>query len=188
MNPEKRFYLREMEKLVLEPINAVRREINYLEEAGFLKAAREGKKKLFKVNKNFPFYSELKKIIYSSIGVGDYLKENLVEIENIDFAFIYGSVAKDEETVLSDIDMFLVGTVSERKLHKVVSDLEEYIGRDINYTLMSKQEFNKRRKNNDPFVRRILKENKIMLKGALNIRGYATSRANTRPKTKGKSL
>lgn len=169
INPGKSFYVREMEKLIHEPINAIRRELNNLEKAGFVKARRDGNRKLFRVNKEFPFFSELKKIIYSTIGIGDFLTEHIEAIQNMEFAFIYGSVAKDEETVKSDIDIFLVGSISEKNLHKIISDLEEHIGRDINYTLMSKQEFDKRQKENDPFIMRILNEDKIMLKGKLNV-------------------
>jgi predicted nucleotidyltransferase len=165
MNPNESYYAREIEKLIHEPINAVRRELGYLKKAGFLKVKRDGNRKLFRVNNGFPFISELKTIIYSTIGIGDYIKEHIETIENIEFAFIYGSVAKDEETATSDIDIFLVGKISEKKFHKIISDLEERIGRDINYTLMSKQEFEKRRKEDDPFIKRILNENKIILKG-----------------------
>lgn len=165
LNPEKSFYIREMEKLINEPINGIRRELKNLQKAGFLKVRRDGNRKLFRVNNGFPIISELKTIIYSTIGIGDYLKEHIENIEDIEFAFIYGSVAKDEETATSDIDIFLVGKISEKKFHKVISDLEEHIGRDINYTLMSKQEFEKRRKENDPFIKRILNESKIILKG-----------------------
>lgn len=65
LHPEKSFYVRELEKLLQEPVAAVRRELGYLEEAGFLKSRKAGNLKYFEVNKDFPIYPELKKIIYS---------------------------------------------------------------------------------------------------------------------------
>jgi len=169
MNPNKSYYTREIEKLIHEPINAVRRELGYLKKAGFLLVEKDGNRKQFRVNERFPFYVELKKIIYSSIGVGDYLNEHFGKIEEIELAFIYGSVAKNEETSVSDIDIFLVGEISEKRLHRIIRDLEETTGREINYTIMSKQEFNKRKRKKDSFIKRILKEEKIILKGKLNV-------------------
>jgi predicted nucleotidyltransferase len=170
INPEKQFYTREIAKLTGEPLSAVRRELGYLEKAGLLKSHREGNLKYFTVVKEFPFYPVLKKIIYSTIGLGDYLRNRLEDSESIGLAFIYGSVAKNEETEKSDIDLFVVGEIEEEELHGLVSEVEREIGRAINYILMAKNEFRERRKKGEPFLRRIEGEEKLMLKGNLN--GY----------------
>lgn len=164
-NPKKAFYTREVAKLSGEPLNAVRRELGYLEKAGLLKAHREGNRKYFEVVKEFPFFAELKKIIYSTIGLGDYLRNMLKDSSSIELAFIYGSVAKGEERKNSDIDLFIVGKIDEDGLHKLISDIEKEIGREINYTLMTREEFTKRIKRGDPFIGRVLKEEKLVLKG-----------------------
>ena len=165
-NPERAFYTREVAKLTGEPLNAVRRELGYLEKAGLLKSYRQANLKYFKVIKEFPFLPELKKIIYATIGLGDYLKNKLADSESIDLAFIYGSVARNEETERSDIDLFVVGKIEEKELHKLVSEIEREIGREINYTLMAKKEFTQRRKRGEPFVRRLGSEKKLLLKGS----------------------
>lgn len=123
-NPERRFYTREIAKLTGEPLSAVRRELGYLEKAGLLRPHKEGNLKYFEVVKEFPFYPELKKIIYATIGLGDYLGNRLKDSESIEVAFIYGSVAKNEETKKSDIDLFVVGEVEEEELQGLVSDIE----------------------------------------------------------------
>jgi len=168
-NPDKEFYLREVEKLVDEPVNAVRRELGHLEKAGFLKSQRRGKLKYFRVDKSFPFYPELKRIIYLTVGLGDYLKGRFKGSEKIELALIYGSVAKDEESERSDIDLLVVGEIKGRDLHKLVSEIEHDIRREIDYVLMTKEEFNQRLKNDDPLIKRILREKKLILKGNLNV-------------------
>lgn len=168
LHPEKSFYIRELERLTGEPVAAVRRELGYLEEAGFLKSRKEGNLKYFKVNKDFPIYPELKKIIYSTIGFGDYLKKKLHGFDSIDLAFIYGSVARNDENIQSDIDLLAVGSADHNNFHKTVSDIEKETGREINYTLMTKQEFEDRLKKKDTFLTRIVREEKILLKGTLN--------------------
>jgi len=168
-NPERQFYTREIAKLTGEPLNAVRRELGYLEKAGLLKSHREGNLKYFTVVKQFPFYSELKKIVYSTVGLGDYLKNTLKDSDLIELAFIYGSVAKNQERARSDIDLFVVGEIEEEELHKLVSAIESEIGREINYTLMAKREFTERIQRGEPFIKRIEREQRLMLKGKLDV-------------------
>jgi len=168
-NPERRFYTRQIAKITGEPLNAVRRELGYLEEAGLLKSHKEGNLKYFAVIKEFPFYLELKKIIYSTVALGDYLRNRLKDSELIELAFIYGSVARNQETEKSDIDLFVVGEIEEEELHGLVSDIEKEIGREINYTLMTKKEFDERRHRGDAFLRRVMREKKLVLKGNVDV-------------------
>jgi len=168
-NPERQFYTREIARLTGEPLNAVRREIGHLERAGLLKSHREGNLKYFEVVKDFPFYPELKKIIYSTVGLGDYLRDRLKDSSQIDIAFIYGSVAKNQEGKKSDIDLFVVGEIEEEELHGLVSDIEREIGREVNYTLMTKKEFKERDNRGEPFIKRVEREEKLMLKGKLDV-------------------
>ncbi len=169
MNPDRTFYIREIARLTGEPLNAVRRELGYLEKAELVKSHREGTLKHYSVNKEFPFYTELKKIIYATVGLGDYLTAKLPNPEQIELAFIYGSVARGEETANSDIDLFVVGDIDEAVLHNLVSQIERDTGRSINYTLMARKEFDMRIINGEPFIKRVMAEPNIILKGNLNV-------------------
>ncbi len=164
-NPERRFYTREIAKTTGEPLNAVRRELGYLEKVGLIESHKEGNLKYFRVVKEFPFYPELKKIIYCTVALGDYLRDRLKDSESIELAFIYGSVARNEEMAKSDIDLFVVGGIDEEELHGLVSDIEKEIGREISYVLMTKREFNERKDRGEPFLKRITGERKLVVKG-----------------------
>ncbi|MBF8303824.1 MAG: hypothetical protein HW399_199 [Dehalococcoidia bacterium] len=168
-NPDRAFYVREIARLTGEQINAVRRELHYLEKAGLLKSSTRGNQKYYLVVKEFPFYPELKKIIYATIALGDYLRSEISNSREIEMAFIYGSVAQNEETEKSDVDLFVVGEISEDALNRIVLEIENDISRQINYTLMSRQEFNNRRERAEPFIKRVLAEKKILLKGDLDV-------------------
>jgi predicted nucleotidyltransferase len=168
-NPDRSFYIREISRLTGESLNAVRRELGYLEKAGLLKSHREGNLAYFEVDKGFPFYSELKKIVYATVGLGDNLRDKLKNSDAIELAFIYGSVARDEEVEKSDIDLFVVGEIEEDELHKLVSDIEGGIGREINYALMARAEFDERVAKGEPFLKRVLGEKKLLLKGSLDV-------------------
>jgi len=168
-NPDQAFYTRQIAKLTGEPLNAVRRELDHLEKAGVVKSYREGNRRHFSVVREFPFYAELKKIVYATVGLGDYLTSRLKDAKQIELAFIYGSVAKNQETSKSDIDLFVVGEIDEEELHQLVSEIEADIGRSINYTLMTRSEFDERRKKGEPFLKRVMAEEKLMLKGKLDV-------------------
>ena len=62
-----------------------------------------------------------------------------------------------------------MGQIEEAELHKLVSDIEKEIGREINYTLMTKKEFRERSNRDEPFIKRVEREEKLMLKGNLNV-------------------
>jgi predicted nucleotidyltransferase len=169
MNPENDYYLRQVSRLTGEPISAVQRELGSLEKGGILEYQRRGNLKCYSVNKEFPFYAELKKIIYATVGLGDYLTTKLQNPEQIELAFIYGSVARGEETAKSDIDLFVVGDIDVGTLHNLVSQIEKDTGRTINYTVMTKKELDSRITKIEPFIHRIMAEPTLMLKGKLNV-------------------
>src|SRR5271157_4916208 len=73
MSPDRAFYIRELARITGEPLTAVSRELDNLEKAGLVKSHRKGNLKYYSLNKGFSFYPELKKIIYATIGLGDYL-------------------------------------------------------------------------------------------------------------------
>jgi len=168
LNPESRFYVRELEKQLKEPINAVRRELSHLEKAGLLKVRREGNLKYYQVDQSCPIFPELKNILHLTLGVGESLKKALSDYSSVKLAFIYGSVARNEEDSKSDVDLMVVGEVDEISMHRIISGLEEELRREINYTVMSMTEFKRKLKAGDPFIKRIIKEPKLVLKGTLN--------------------
>ncbi len=128
-NPDRAFYVREIARLTSEPVNAVRRELDYLGKAGLLKSSSHGNQRYYSVVKEFPFYPELKKIIYATVALGDYLKVKLSDSRDIELAFIYGSVARNGEAEKSDIDLFVVGKIGKDELHRSILKIENDIGR-----------------------------------------------------------
>ena len=161
-NPDTRFYIRQLERLTGLPVNAVRRELSKLEKFGFLNSEEEGRVKYFKVNKKNPVYEDLRNIVLKTQVIGDSLRKLLVKISEIKVAFIYGSVAKSEETAISDIDLMIIGKIDSVILHKEINKIEDKIKRTINYTLINEKEFKNRKTD---FIKRIAKEEKIFLIG-----------------------
>ncbi len=165
INPEKEMFVREIERITKENINAVRRELSNLEDIGLLKSKKQGNMKYYSVNKDFPIYEELKSIILKTEGIANFINSNLSQIGEIKLAFIYGSFASGKEDAGSDIDIFLVGKVNEDKIIKEILNLEDELSREINYVLFSEEEFEQRMNDKDTFVTNVLREPKIMIIG-----------------------
>jgi len=164
-NPERPFHINEVARLTGEPVTAAAREVRNFEKAGLFKWQKVGNQKQFVVQKSFPLYQELKKIIYATVGLGDYLAQNLDGWNPIEYAFIYGSVAHGDEINGSDIDLMLIGNTSEDDVHRVIRQVENDTGRNINYTLISPQEFRQRLHRKESFISRVMQEKRFVIKG-----------------------
>ena len=167
-NPDNKFYVREIVRKLNENYNSIRRELNKLEDIGILESAREANLKYFYVNKKLSIYEELQRIFFKTDGLGDVIRDRIKEIGDVKTVFIYGSFAKGEETLISDIDLFIVGELDENKLIVTIRDLEKNLSREINYVIFNSKELKARYKNNDPFIKNVLAEKKIMLIGEKN--------------------
>ena len=64
-----------------------------------------------------------------------------------------------------EVYLLLVGTIVVPEVTAIVGEAEKVFGREINYTVMTEDELAFRKKNNDPFIWRFLKQPKIMLVG-----------------------
>ena len=162
LNPEREIYLREVQRMTGENLNAVRRELANLEEIGLLTSTRRGNARYYVVNKNFPIYHELTAIILKTEGVAKVVRERLAGVGGVDTVFIFGSFASGKAGATSDIDLFIVGDV-EDLLMPVVRETEAALGREINYVLFPREEMDQRIAKGDPFVMNVLNEPRVML-------------------------
>jgi predicted nucleotidyltransferase len=164
LNPGSEFYIREIGRTTGENINAVRRELSNLESFGLLVGQRKGNQQYYTVNTGHFIFSELQKIILKTEGVSGILQRALAG-EKISCVFIYGSFAKGTAGAKSDIDLFIVGAIDEDRLIPIIHSCEQETGREINYTLMTLAEFAKKKKMDDPFVKNVMNEEKIVICG-----------------------
>ena len=164
-NPNDSFYQRQISLLTHQPIRGVQREVEKLEKLGLLERSAQGNRVYYKANQNCPIFAELKNIIYKSAGIAECLREHLKESDSIKIAFIYGSYAKGEENISSDIDFMVIGNVSARELSKLLSKPKAELGREINYAIFDAKEFRRRLSEKDHFLTTVLSEDKIFIIG-----------------------
>ena len=164
-NPENSFYQRQIATLTNQSIRGVQREVEKLKKIGLIEESLEGNRKYYKINKSCPVFEDLKKIFFKTAGIGKVLKKDLEKSNDIKIAFIYGSYARGEENLLSDIDLFVIGEITSKKISKILAKPKRELGREINYTVYSAPEYRKRIMKRDHFVNAVLKKEKIFIIG-----------------------
>ena len=164
-NPDGEYYLRELERLLETPVSMIRKELLRLEAEGMFLSKKRGNLTYFYLNKSYPLFDELKSMVFKTVGVQGSVRNILDRLNGVEKAFIYGSYARDEASASSDIDLFILGNVNEDVLVRQLRDLEKDLQREINYTLYTKKDFERKKKQKDSFVSDVLKGAKIMLIG-----------------------
>ena len=159
---DNRFFVRELVRKLNVQLNGVRRELQNLEALGLLESSsgESQKKRYYKLNKNFPLYSELKALISKAeFFTENRLIEELKKLGAVNLLILTGHFVgiKDSPT-----DMLIVGKIKRSSLAKKVADLEKEMCREINYTLFSPREYKYRKDITDKFLYQILGNKKIV--------------------------
>jgi len=158
----KRYYLRELERILDVPVGNIRRELLSLEKTGLFKCEKMGKQVYYFLNKDSAFFEDFKNIVSKTIGVQGRLKKQLERIKGIKQAFIFGSFAKNKENSSSDIDLMIIGEVDEDLLIPKISKLESFFKREINYHLIDEEEWKEKSKK-DSFIKNIINSPRIKI-------------------------
>lgn len=164
-NKDEKFYLRQLERILGVSVGNIRRELIALHKLGLFNKEKMGNQTYYFLNKDMPFFNELKKIVSKTIGVEVILKEVLEKVKGMEISFIYGSLARETEDKLSDIDLFVIGKVQEDDLLKAVKKAEEKISREINYVIFTKEDILEAIKKEKVFVKDVLGGKKTFLIG-----------------------
>jgi len=165
---EKKYYLRELERILNLSVGNIRRELLSLEKSGLFKREKMGKQVYYFINKDSPIFEEFKKIVSKTIGVEALIKDALRKIKNIEIAFIYGSFAKGREDSLSDIDLMIIGKPDEDILISKISSTEDQLKREINYSIFSPQDLKRTLKEKEVFLEEIIANPKLFIIGNQN--------------------
>lgn len=164
-NPTELYHVRGLVRKTSEEINAVRRELAHLEAIGLLKKEPRGNRLYYWLNSNHLLYPELLAMVAKETGLGEQIIKNRNRIGKIDFCVFSSRFVKRKERKEEDIDVLVVGNAVMVELSVLIKAEEEKRGKEINYTVMTKEEFDFRKKRRDPFLLGILFSGKIMIIG-----------------------
>lgn len=166
--PLRSFYATELIGLIGAGSGAVQRELARLENSGLVTVSRVGTQKHYQANPASPIYSELCSIAQKTVGLAEPLREVLGPlVPKVRAAFVYGSVAKREDTAASDIDLMLISEeVEYADLFALLEEATSRLGRAVNPTVLTPKSLARKVKEGDAFVNRVLSQPKIWLIGS----------------------
>lgn len=164
-NPNDMFHVRELVRRTSDEINAVRRELSFLEKKGILTREPRANRVYYSLAKLYPFYYDLLRIGSKNIGLGAEILKNRAKIGKIKFAMFSGRFLRRIKDEPDEVDLIVVGNVVLPELALLVREEEKRLDTEINYTVMTEEEFDFRKKKRDPFVVAILSGSRVMLLG-----------------------
>lgn len=166
-DPNRTFYKSEIVRDLHSGTGAVSRELERLERSGLVLVDHVGNQKHYRANQNSPIFHELLAIVRKTFGLHDPLREALAPLaDQIKVAFVYGSVAKGTDTARSDIDLMVVGdNLTYSDLYEGLNKAEEQLSRPVNPTIIERDEWTKKRKEDHSFLQKVLHQRKIFIIG-----------------------
>lgn len=165
LNPKKSFHVRAIVRNVNAEINAVRRELENLFEINLVTRRQSSNKIFYQINTEHPLYTELLSLVAKEVGIGAAIMTKARQIGDIKYAMLSLAFLRGRKSSALDVDLFIVGNVNLDILNFIIKEEEGKMEREINYSVMSMEEFLNRKRTNDQFMYRILTQSRTMLIG-----------------------
>ena len=165
-NPKELYHVRGIVREIKEEINAVRRELTKLEANGVFKREPRGNRVYYYLRPDHQFFGDLVSMVAKTKGLGASLIENKGKIGKVSFLMFSGKFVRLKDRKKDeDVDILVVGEVVLPELAALIRTEESKRNREINYTVMSREEFDFRKKRRDPFLLWILAGSRVMIIG-----------------------
>ena len=164
--PDSRFFVNEILRDAKTGRGSVQRELENLVAAGLIEARVEGRQRYFQASRESPVFAEIEALVRKTFGVTQVLQTALVPLAaRIEFAAVYGSIARGTANARSDIDVLVIGEVDYLALAGALVEPEQALGRSINPTVFSRHEWQKRLEDGSSFARDLMSHPMLVLIG-----------------------
>lgn len=159
------YHVREITRRVGTEINAVRRELTRLTRAGILKKEPRGNRLYYRLRQANPYFSNLYDLVNKDSGLSKAIIENLDRLGLIKLVILSKAYLWGRRAAANQVDLLLVGKINLEVLAKIIKEEEAAHSREVNYTVLTEDEFEFRKKRQDPFLLNILLEPRILVFG-----------------------
>ena len=160
------FHVRDIVRKISEEINAVRRELSHMEVAGMLSKEQRANRLFYGFRKDYPLYFELLELIGKTSGLGFDILKHKAKLGKLKFVMMSGRYLRGlQRRGSTDVDLLIVGNIVLPELSQLVKAEEVRRERELNYTVMSEEEFTFRKRRRDPFVLSVLSGSRVMIVG-----------------------
>lgn len=132
-----RGYLNGLASEMGESTNAIRKELNHLQLAGYLKKIKVNNKIEYKANVKHPMFEVLQKVVFKHLGLEDVVENVLERMGNVQRIILVGDYAKGNDNGL--IEVFLIGkNLNMEYINQIENKIEKLINRKVSFYLASK--------------------------------------------------
>jgi len=167
LHPEQSYHVRELARLTNTSAGTLHKELSKLSDAGILQGKKVGNQQHYSANVQCPIFDELASIFRKTSGLVDVIAGALSSVKNqIQFAIVFGSVARGEQQANSDIDVMVIGDIGFGDVVTLLHDSQATLKREINPVVYSMASFKSRVEKNDSFIHAILTKPKLFIIGA----------------------
>jgi predicted nucleotidyltransferase len=158
-------HVREIERRSGLNDSTLRQELRKLVRLDLVQSRRDSNRVYYRAKTESPLYPEIRNLVLKTSGLSDVLKSALTD-KRIRVAFVFGSIASGEEKAGSDVDLMVIGQLGLRDLSRLLSGIEEKIGREVNPHVLREEEFRKRIRAKEHFVSSVMETPKIFIIGS----------------------
>jgi len=125
-------YLNSLANEFGESTNSVRKELNNLSSAGYLKKYNKNNKVIYKANVSHPLFGTIQKIIHQHLGIDELLESVYMNIGDVEKLILLGDYAKGIDSGI--IEVLIVGKNIDRNyLNKISPKIEKKINRKLKF-------------------------------------------------------
>jgi predicted nucleotidyltransferase len=157
LQPGKWWYLSELAAFLCTRPSSLQRELAALVQSGILEQRRDGRRVYFRAEDRSPIFRDLRNIFEKTVGLIPALRNMLRSFdEKIVCAFLYGSIARHDEHVTSDVDVIIIGELGLAEISSALRKAERYLGREINVTIYSVVEFRRKIREGNHFLTTVI--------------------------------
>lgn len=165
LNPEESFYQQQLVRMTGSQLRPLQMALDKLTAAGLVSKRRDGRQVYYRAVTAHPAFADLRSLFMKTFAVADVLRAALTSLDGIELAFVHGSVASGEESVRSDVDLFVVGSVSRRSLAAVLASAEASLGREVNATVYTSDRLEAAFREHNHFVLDVMSKPKLWVTG-----------------------
>ena len=165
--PDRRFQGAELIRLADAGTGASHRLLVRLASCGLVRVEAMGRQKFYQANSAAPIHQELVALVRKTVGLREPLREALMPLaDDIELAFVFGSVAAGQDGAGSDIDLMVVAhSLDYTTLFEALQPAEQALDRPVNPNIISPGEWTSKRRQKDGFIARVAARPRLLVIG-----------------------
>jgi DNA-binding transcriptional ArsR family regulator len=178
MDPAREWYLSDLARHIGVSPSSLQRELASLVDAEILRRRVDGNRVYYRAEADNPIFGDLRGLLLRTAGLKDVLAERLAELRSrIDVAFVYGSVAREDERASSDVDLMVIGGVGLSELAPALKDAEARLLRPVNPSVYRAEEVVEKLRAGHHFLGTVMRGAKLFIVGGEDDLAAALERA-----------